>query len=238
MAEARQKRKSGLFKSKLIRWGLWSCGGLIALPVLLTLIYAFVPPYSTLMVYRSVTGAPVWREWVPLSRISKDLQYSVVISEDSTFCQNDGVDWEAVQSQVSKLLEGKRPRGASTITMQLAKNLFLWNGRDYVRKGLEVPLALLLDGVLSKRRLLEIYLNVAEWGPGVYGVEAASQTFFGKSSGELTAVEASLLATALPNPIIRNAAQPSSGHRKLASINRNRVQVAGGMLDCISPRRN
>lgn len=238
MAKASQKRRSRLLKSKFVRWGLWGCGGLIALPVVLTLLYAFVPPYSTLMMYRSVTGAPVWREWQPLTNISRDLQYSVVISEDGTFCMNDGVDWTAVQTQVAKLLDGKRPRGASTITMQLAKNLFLWNGRDYVRKGLEVPLALLLDGMLSKRRLLEIYLNVAEWGPGIYGVEAASQTFFGKSSGELTAVEASLLATALPNPIVRNPAKPSSGHRKLAGINRSRVQVAGAMLDCISPRRN
>lgn len=219
---------------KVRRWALRVLAALVALPVVLTLLYSVVPPYSSLMLYRSITGQPVWREWVSLSDISVNLQRSVVVSEDARFCQNFGVDWSAVRGQVGRLMEGKRPRGASTITMQLAKNLFLWNGRDYVRKVLEVPLALLLDTILTKRRLLEIYLNVAEWGPGIYGVEAASQTFFGKSAAKLSATQASLLATALPNPIARNPAKPSSGHRKLASINRSRAQVAGEVLNCIS----
>ncbi|SDR27802.1 monofunctional biosynthetic peptidoglycan transglycosylase [Pseudovibrio sp. Tun.PSC04-5.I4] len=234
MKKARVKRTPQPLKRRIKRWALRVLGALLALPVVLTLLYTVVPPYSSLMLYRTVTGQPVWRKWVPLNEISVNLQRSVVVSEDATFCLHGGVDWPAVRGQVGKLFDGKRPRGASTITMQLAKNLFLWNGRDYVRKALEVPLALLLDGVLSKRRLLEIYLNVAEWGPGIYGAEAASETFFGKTAAKLSANQASLLATALPNPIARNPAKPASGHRRLAGINRSRAQVAGEVLNCIS----
>ncbi|KZL21741.1 Penicillin-binding protein 1F [Pseudovibrio axinellae] len=234
MKKARLKEKPEPLKRRIRRWLLGALGVIVALPVVLTLLYSVVPPYSSLMLYRSVTGQPVWREWVPLEQITVNLQRSVVVSEDAKFCQNFGVDWSAVQGQVEKLMAGKRPRGASTITMQLAKNLFLWNGRDYVRKALEVPLAFMLDAILSKRRILEIYLNVAEWGPGIFGVEAASQTFFGKSAAKLSLSQAALLATALPNPVARNPAKPSSGHRRLASINRSRAQVAGDVLSCIS----
>lgn len=234
MKKARSKEKPEPLKRRIMRWVLRTLGVLVALPVVLTLLYSVVPPYSSLMLFRVVTGQPVWREWVPLEEISVNLQRSVVVSEDATFCTHGGVDWPAVRGQAWKLFEGKRPRGASTITMQLAKNLFLWNDRDYLRKVLEVPLAMLIDTVLSKRRVLEIYLNVAEWGPGIFGVEAASQTFFGKSAAKLSATQASLLATALPNPIARNPAKPSSGHRRLAGINRSRAQVAGEVLNCIS----
>ncbi len=234
MKKANAQRAPESLKRRIRRWVLRGLTALVALPVVLTLLYTVVPPTSSLMLYRSITGQPVWQEWVPLDEISVSLQRSVVVSEDSTFCQNSGVDWTAVRRQVDKLLEGKRPRGASTITMQLAKNLFLWNDRDYVRKALEVPLAMLLDTVLTKRRVLEIYLNVVEWGPGIYGAEAASQTFFGKSAAKLSATQAAILATALPNPIARNPAKPSSGHRRLASINRSRAQVAGEVLNCIS----
>ncbi|MFS8183475.1 monofunctional biosynthetic peptidoglycan transglycosylase [Pseudovibrio denitrificans] len=234
MKKARSKEKPEPLKRRIKRWAFRIFGVLVALPVVLTLLYTVVPPYSSLMLLRTVTGQPVWREWVPLEEISVNLQRSVVVSEDATFCKHGGVDWSAVHGQVGKLFEGKRPRGASTITMQVAKNLFLWNDRDYVRKVLEVPLAMLLDTVLSKRRVLEIYLNVAEWGPGIFGAEAASRTFFGKSAAKLSATQASMLATALPNPIARNPAKPSSGHRRLAGINRSRAQVAGDVLSCIS----
>ncbi len=206
---------------------------LVLLPPFLTVVYACVPPVSTLMISRYAQFLWVDRQWVPLEEISPNLIRSVITSEDSGFCENDGVEWDALQSQVEALSEGERPRGASTITMQTAKNLFLWGERSYIRKALEIPLALMLNGILSKKRVLEIYLNIAEWGEGVFGAEAAAQAWFGKPATALTPVEAARLATALPNPLGRNPAKPSSGHRRLAATNLSRVRVAGPIFGCL-----
>ncbi|WP_298985196.1 monofunctional biosynthetic peptidoglycan transglycosylase [uncultured Roseibium sp.] len=218
-----------LLRKWLVRLVLFA----IVLPPLLTVIYSVVPPVSTLMIGRYAQLLWVDRQWVPLERISPNLVKSVITSEDSGFCENDGVEWDALQDQVEALSEGERPRGASTITMQTAKNLFLWGDRSYVRKALELPLALMLDAILTKRRVLEIYLNIAEWGEGVFGAEAAAQAWFGKPAKDLTRVEAARLATALPNPLARNPANPSSGHRRLASTNLARVKSAGPIFGCV-----
>nr|WP_068310688.1 monofunctional biosynthetic peptidoglycan transglycosylase [Pseudovibrio hongkongensis] len=215
------------------RWVFRAVLCLALLPVLLSVLYSFLPPVSALMLGRMLSGQPVWRDYKPLEEISVYLQRSVVVSEDSLFCQHNGVDWQALRGQVDKVVEGGKARGASTLTMQLAKNLFLWNDRSYLRKGLEVPLAVMLDAVLTKRRILELYLNIAEWGPGVFGAEAAAQTYFGSTAAKLGPAKASLLATALPNPIARNPAQPTTGHRRLAGINQQRMRIAGGVLACV-----
>ncbi|ASP35048.1 monofunctional biosynthetic peptidoglycan transglycosylase [Labrenzia sp. VG12] len=206
---------------------------LLIAPPLLTVVYSVVPPVSTLMIGRYVQFLWVDRQWVPLEEISPNLVKSVITSEDSGFCTNDGVEWGALQDQVEALSEGERPRGASTITMQTAKNLFLWGDRSYIRKGLELPLALMLDAILTKKRVLEIYLNVAEWGEGIFGAEAAAQAWFGKPASELTRTEAARLATALPNPLGRNPAKPSNGHRRLAATNLARVTGAGQIFGCV-----
>lgn len=206
---------------------------LILLPPVLTVIYSVVPPISTLMIGRYVQFLWVDRQWVPLEDISPNLIRSVITSEDSGFCENDGVEWDALQDQVEALSEGERPRGASTITMQTAKNLFLWGDRSYLRKGLELPLALMLDAILSKKRVLEIYLNIAEWGEGIFGAKAAAQAWFGKPAKDLTRTEAARLATALPNPRARNPANPSPGHRRLAATNLARVNSAGPIFGCV-----
>ncbi|MCX2724932.1 monofunctional biosynthetic peptidoglycan transglycosylase [Roseibium salinum] len=206
---------------------------LILLPPVLTVIYSVVPPISTLMIGRYVQFLWVDRQWVPLEEISPSLIRSVITSEDSGFCQNNGVEWDVLHEQVEALSEGERPRGASTITMQTAKNLFLWGERSYIRKVLELPLAMMLDAILTKRRILEIYLNIAEWGEGIFGAEAAAQAWFGKPAKDLSQVEAARLATALPNPRGRNSAKPSSGHRRLAATNLARVKVAGPIFDCV-----
>ncbi len=206
---------------------------LILLPPFLTVIYSVVPPVSTLMIGRYVQFLWVDRQWVPLEEISPNLIKSVIASEDSGFCENNGVEWDALQDQVEALSEGERPRGASTITMQTAKNLFLWGDRSYVRKALELPLALMLDAILSKKRILEIYLNVAEWGEGIFGAQAASQAWFGKPAKDLSRAEAARLATALPNPRGRNPAKPSSGHRRLAATNLARARGAGPIFGCV-----
>jgi monofunctional biosynthetic peptidoglycan transglycosylase len=211
----------------------WLAAGLVLAVVALTLLWAVVPPVSTLMAGRWLTFQDVDRRWVPLERISPRLVASVLMSEDARFCQHGGVDWDALREVIEDAEDGAPSRGASTVTMQTAKNLFLWPSRSYIRKGLEIPLALWLDLVLSKRRIVEIYLNIAEWGPGIFGAEAAAQAAFGKPAAALSAREAALLATALPNPIRRNSARPSRGHARLAAINVTRAADAKPYLGCL-----
>ena len=219
------------------RWIVRGLLAIVLLPFVLTLAYAIVPPVSTLMLARYAQLLWVDRQWKPIDQISPNLVRSVIVSEDSSFCQHQGIDWSALGKQIGVLLsEGESPRGASTLTMQTAKNLFLWGERSYVRKGLELPLALMLDGILTKRRIMEIYLNVAEWGEGIFGAEAAAHAWFGKAAKDLTPVEAARLATALPNPLGRNSARPSPGHRSLAAMNLARVKSAGPIFDCVLKR--
>ena len=206
---------------------------LVALPLVLVPVYAVVPPVSTLMLRDLVLLRGYDRTWVPLDAISDHLEQAVVMSEDGRFCEHGGVDWDAISLVLEQADDGGPARGASTIPMQTVKNLFLWNSRSYVRKGLELPLALYADLVWSKRRMMEIYLNVAEWGPGIYGAEAAAQAHFGKSAADLTRREAALLATALPNPLARNPAKPGSGHRRLAGIIERRAAQSGAYVQCL-----
>ncbi|NBN80327.1 monofunctional biosynthetic peptidoglycan transglycosylase [Microvirga tunisiensis] len=209
---------------------------LVLAPPVLTVLYMLIPPVSTLMLGRTVQGLWVDRQWRTLDEISPNLVRAVITSEDSGFCSHNGVDWEALEGQIERLNAGKEARGASTITMQLAKNLFLWGDRSFVRKGMELPLALMLDAMLSKRRIMELYLNIAEWGEGIFGAEAAAQAWFGKPAAALTTAEAARLATALPNPILRNPAKPGRGHARLASTNQSRVTQAGDIFSCVLTR--
>ncbi|GAA0785261.1 monofunctional biosynthetic peptidoglycan transglycosylase [Roseibium denhamense] len=238
MPQAKSASKPGAsqkpsLRQRLRRRAVQILIALLLLPPALTVLYSVVPPVSTLMLGRYVQFLWVDRQWVSLSDISPNLIKSVITSEDSGFCSNDGVEWGALQDQVEALSEGERPRGASTITMQTAKNLFLWGDRSYVRKALELPLALMLDAILSKKRILEIYLNIAEWGEGIFGAEAASHAWFGKPAKDLSRTEAARLATALPNPRGRNPAKPSAGHRRLAGTNLARVRQSGNIFGCV-----
>jgi monofunctional biosynthetic peptidoglycan transglycosylase len=158
---------------------------------------------------------------------------SVMMSEDGQFCFHGGVDWNQMRGVVEDALDGEATRGASTIPMQTAKNLFLWNGRSFIRKGLELPLALGADFVWSKRRMMEIYLNIAEWGPGIYGAEAAAQYHFKVPASKLSARQAALLAVALPNPITRVAGKPSRGVQQLAVLVERRARGSGDYIKCI-----
>lgn len=194
-------------------------------------VWRFAPPISTLMVARWVMGERVDRRYVPLEAISPDLRLAVVVSEDARFCRHEGVDWDAMWDVIGKAEAGNPSRGASTITMQTVKNLFLWPSRSYLRKAIEVPLALALDAAWPKRRVLEVYLNIAEWGEGIFGAEAAARQAFGKSAARLSPMEAALLATALPNPLRRNASRPASYHRLFARRILARMRGAGNLLD-------
>lgn len=209
---------------------------LAALPFVLTVLYSVVNPVSTLMVGRWLTGQPVVRSWVPLEAISPPLIRTVVVAEDARFCMHWGVDTAQFSQVLEEFMAGEETRGASTISMQTAKNLFLWPGRSYLRKALEIPLSLWLDLVLSKDRLLEIYLNIAEFGPGVFGVEAGAERAFGKPAAKVSPAEAALMATTLPNPDSRNPGGPSSGHRQLANRVTREVGRSDWVFYCLEPR--
>ncbi len=206
-----------------------------AIPVLLTFLYlpSSLHPVSTLMLAERLNGNEIRRDWVAFDDISPFVYQSVLMSEDGQYCSHSGVDWDAVNVVIDDVIEGERPRGASTIPMQSVKNLYLWSSRSYIRKVLEVPLALLVDAVWGKRRLMEIYLNIAEWGPGVYGIEAAAQHHFKRSAKRLTRKQAALLAVTLPNPIARNPGKPGKGMRRLARLVEKRARGSGAYIRCL-----
>ena len=187
-------------------------------PYVLTPFYRTGHPVSTLMLWRRLSGAPVSRQWIDLAAMSPYLPRSVVGAEDAHFCKHHGIDFGALREAINDAQDGEGMRGASTITQQVAKNLFLWQGgASYVRKALEFPLALWIDAVLPKQRILEIYLNIAELGPsGQFGAEAGSAYAFGRSAANLSPREAALLASILPNPHTRSARNPGPGLRRLA----------------------
>lgn len=230
-AQNASKRGWTAFLLRAVRYGCIAWVGLF--------IYNSVfPAVSTLMLGRIVTLQAVERDWVSIEDISPHMYRAVIAAEDGKFCMHHGVDWSAMSGQMTKLkrkLEGKRTddiKGASTITMQTVKNLMLWNGRSYVRKALELPLALVVDALWTKKHLMERYLNVAEFGEGVFGVEAGAQHYFHKKAAALTAREAALLAALLPNPTERNAAKPS---RYVASYARSiqRRAAMGVFASCV-----
>lgn len=188
------------------------------LPFVLTLVYSAVAPQSTLMLARHLMLRPVDRRWVPLERISPALVRAVIAAEDARYCLHGGVDWDALRLVIEEAGEDGPARGASTIAMQTAKNLFLWPGGGYVRKPFEIVLALWIDLVWTKRRTLEVYLNIAEWGPGgIFGAEAGAQRAFGRAAGALRAREAALMAAALPNPLLRNPGRPTRAQARWAA---------------------
>ena len=218
---------------KILAWLVGLAVVLTALLLGLVAVYRFVPPVSTLMLARMVTGRPVDRQWVPLEQISPSLQAAVIMSEDGQFCRHHGVDWSALGEAVHDWEQGGRIRGASTLSMQTAKNLFLWPSRSVLRKGLEIPLALLIDFAWGKHRMLEIYLNMAQWGDGTFGAEAAARRYFHVDAADLTPHQAALLAAALPDPLDRNAAKPSRRLATLAATVLRRLGEARSHLACL-----
>lgn len=195
------------------------------------------PPMSALMLGQRLSGTQVTQTWMPLERISPNLQLAVILSEDGRFCTHHGVDWGELKEAVAQSLDGFGARGGSTISMQTVKNLFLWPSKSYVRKAVEIPLALGTEKMWPKERMLEIYLNIAEWGPGIFGAEAAARYHFGKSAATLTAREASLLAVSLPNPFDRQAGRPGAGTQRLADNIQARMRRLPNAAACGKPGR-
>src|SRR3954466_14719641 len=207
----------------------------LLLPYLATPFYRTGHPVSALMAWRWLKGAPVSRQWIDFKAISPALPRSVVGAEDAKFCGHRGVDWDALRDVMDDAEEGEVTRGGSTITQQVAKNLFLWPGRSVVRKALELPLAMWIGLVLPKQGFLKIYLNTAEFAPpGHLGAEAGSNSAFGFWGASLSPREAALLAAILPNPIRRSARSPGPGVRRLAGTYMAR---AGAVPRCWSENR-
>src|SRR5690554_6005059 len=224
--------KTSLVRTSL-RWLALTLAGLIALLFVLILLLRFVnPPTSAFMLAYQVGSAPqsIRHEWVPLSDISPWMPLAVVASEDQRFPHHLGVDFEAIRKAVSEYKAGEGLRGASTITQQTAKNLFLWNGRSFVRKAIEAGLAVAIDGLWPKQRVLEVYLNIAEFGPGIYGVEAASQAYFGIPARFLSENQAARLAAVLPNPNVLSVTSPTTYVQE-------RVDWIRGQMDQLSGLR-
>lgn len=218
---------------KALRGVLLAFGAMFA--VLFALIFAYRwinPPTTALIAAQQFTGMPIDRSWRTLDQISPHLARAVIMSEDAGFCGHFGVDFGELERVYERGIEGNM-RGGSTIAMQVIKNLYLWPSRSYVRKALEIPLTLVADRWWGKRRMLEFYLNIVEWGPGIFGAEAAANRYFNKPASRLTEHEAALLAVALPNPLSRNSAAPSDLQRRLASVVEHRMRVGTNNVRCL-----
>lgn len=238
---ARTPRSPGLRRSldlvlpylrRALRAAALVLAALVVTLLALVVAYRWVnPPISTLMLGQMIAGTAIERTWVPLNRISPQLIRAVVQSEDGRFCAHGGVDWRALKDAIAN------DRGGSTITMQVVKNLFLWPSRSYVRKAIEMALAYLVDALWPKRRILEIYLNIAEWGDGVFGAEAAARTHFAKPALRLTAHEAALMVVALPSPLERSPGRPSAATSRLAGRLLLRMATSRIDLACVRSRK-
>ena len=209
----------------------------IAGPPIWVAVYRFVPPPITiLMVERLIQGNGLDSRWAPISRISPAMVRAVIASEDTGFCAHHGFDFNAMEKAM-KHNEARpgRIRGGSTISQQTAKNTFLWPQRSWVRKGAEAGFTVLIETIWGKRRIMEVYLNVLEMGPGIYGVEAASQHYFHTSARSLTVAQAGRLAAVLPSPLKWKAASPGPYVRRLTGsiAVRSGVVARDGLADCV-----
>lgn len=186
-----------------------TAAGMFAFSILWVLAYAVLPvPATPLMAIRAMEGKDWRHDWRPLEAVSPHLARAVIAAEDSRFCDHRGVDLDAVEKAMERNQTGRRLRGGSTISQQVAKNAFLWPDRSWLRKGVELWFTLLVETFWSKRRILEVYLNIVEWAPGAYGAEAAARAWFGKGAADLSPREAALLAAILPNPLKWKANPP------------------------------
>lgn len=213
-------------------------GTVVVLPVLIVLLYRFVPPPTTPLAAATwLTEGAITKEWVPLARMSPALAKAVIAAEDNKFCSHSGFDWEAIDKAMERNARGRTLRGASTISQQTAKNLFLPPSRNWLRKGFEAYFTVLIEGLWPKRRIMEVYLNIIEWGPRQFGAEAASRINFGKSASAITVADAARLAAILPNPRVWRANNPGPYvARRSGEIAARMGQVTRDRLDACLTR--
>jgi monofunctional biosynthetic peptidoglycan transglycosylase len=209
-------------------------GLLVLLPIALLSLYRYVPPPVTpLMLIRLIEDEGLAKDWTALGAIGREAPRAAIAAEDNQFCSHHGFDWNALNKVLDEAEDSRPSRGGSTISQQTAKNLFLWPGRSYVRKALEAYLTALLELSLDKRRILELYMNVAEWGPGIYGIEAAAQHYFKKPAANLSTREAARLAVVLPNPRRLSPDAPGPHTARQAERVRVRMGQLGELYDCV-----
>jgi monofunctional glycosyltransferase len=213
---ARTMRRVSWFLAKL-------AVGFVGLSVLLVLLFRFVPVPVTVTMLVDPNG--ITKDWQPLAEIDRNLVRAVIAAEDGKFCQHDGFDREAIENAMRRNMQGGRIRGGSTISQQTAKNVFLWQGGGYLRKGLEAWFTFLIEHLWGKRRIMEVYLNVAETGIGTYGAEAGAQRYFGHSAARLTPLEAARMAAALPLPKQRSVTNPRGWLRRHGNTIAARIAV-------------
>lgn len=215
-----------LYAKRAVKYAALAFAGYLGFVIVALFLFRFInPPSSALMIQQRFAGQDIIQEWTALEDISSNIVRAVVVSEDGRFCQHNGVDFEEMQAAIERSADGPA-RGASTISMQVVKNLFLWPSKSYLRKAIEIPLTYVMELLWPKRRIMEVYLNIAEWGPGIFGVEAASQFHFNKRAGRVTEREAARLAVALPNPFMRDAGEPGPGTMRLAAEIQSRMHAS------------
>ncbi|MEG2070170.1 MAG: monofunctional biosynthetic peptidoglycan transglycosylase [Bacteroidales bacterium] len=221
---AKKKKKSGKKNQKSFIGKLFRIIGTIILSlfiisILITILYRWVnPPVTPLMVIRKITNdAPIKKEWKDLEDISPNMVVCAVAAEDNNFLAHNGFDFGAIQKVVDERKTGKKNRGASTISQQTAKNVFLWPERSWIRKGGEVYFTFLIETFWSKERIMEVYLNVIEMGNGIYGTETAAESYFNTSAKKLTLRQAALITAIYPDPLHRDPAHPTSYLKRRAS---------------------
>ena len=218
---------------RVLRFLVWTLIWFVGLSFALVLIFRFVPIPVTATMLMDENG--ITKDWTPLARIDRNMVSAVIAGEDGKFCTHDGFDREAIEKAIERNSRGGRIRGGSTISQQTAKNVFLWQGGGYFRKGLEAWFTLLIEQAWGKRRIMEVYLNVAETGIGTYGVEAGAQRYFDHSAARLTRDEAARMAAALPLPKQRAVVSPSGFTRRYGNTIEARIGVVrrDGLDSCV-----
>jgi monofunctional biosynthetic peptidoglycan transglycosylase len=231
-----QRVSTAVTRRHVFRFLLALGAALAAVTIGWVVLYRFVPPPGTpLMLTRMVEGAGIEKSWRSLDEISPSLAQAVIASEDSLFCSHAGFDWVSMRQAWQGNIAGAQLRGGSTISMQTAKNAWLWQDRSYLRKGIEVWFTLWIELVWPKSRIMEVYLNIIEWGDGIYGAEAAARTFFGKHAADLTRREAALMAAVLPNPLRWSPAKPTRYIASRANLIQQRMMIVtrDGLAACV-----
>lgn len=211
---------------RVARWTLRAMAAFVLLSVGWVILYRFVPPPVTMtMIANRIDGHSITKDWMPLGRMDRNMARAAIAAEDSGFCAHWGFDFDAIQTAMTRNAQGGRLRGGSTISQQTAKNVFLWQGRSWLRKGLEAWFTLLIEGLWPKHRIMEMYLNVAETGIGTYGANAGARRYFGHDATRLTPTEAARIAAVLPLPKRREGISPSGYTRRYGNRVAARIAV-------------
>jgi monofunctional biosynthetic peptidoglycan transglycosylase len=231
-----KRRRKGSLIGRIIGWIIKLIMAFLLISVLWVLAYRFInPPITFTMIGDLISGRGAHKQWMPISEIDRDMVRASIAAEDSKFCQHHGFDFDAIEDAMKRNASGGRIRGGSTISQQTAKNAFLWQGGGYARKGVEAWFTFLIEHLWGKRRIMEVYLNVAETGIGTYGVNAGSERYYGHDASAMSATEAARIAAVLPLPKKRGAIAPKGFTRRYGNTITARIPIVGrdGLDACI-----